>query len=69
MELLILLAAKAPAWLTAVGTIVTASSAVTALTPTKVDDKALGFATKGINVVLKVLNILSLNILMNKNVK
>ena len=47
-------------WLVAATTIVTTLSAVTALTPTRSDDKV-------INSILTVLNILSLNVGANRN--
>jgi len=40
--------------------VITAATAITAITPTKTDDKV-------INVILKVLNILAGNFLRNKN--
>jgi hypothetical protein len=40
--------------------VVTAATAITAVTPTQVDNKI-------INVVLRILNILAGNVLMNKN--
>lgn len=49
-----------PIWIVALTTIITALSAVTALTPTTSDDKI-------VNGILKVLNILSLNVGKNKN--
>ena len=49
-----------PAWIAAVTGIVTACTAITALTPTKSDDKIINF-------VLKILNVLSGNIGKNKN--
>jgi hypothetical protein len=49
-----------PAWIVALTTVVTACTAVTALTPTQADDK-------WINIVLKVLNFLAGNIGKNKN--
>ena len=49
-----------PSWLVATTTIVTTLSAVTALTPTRSDDKV-------INSILTVLNILSLNVGANRN--
>lgn len=49
-----------PDWLVAITTTVTAATAITALTPTKSDDKI-------INSVLKVLNFLAGNFLKNKN--
>ena len=49
-----------PAWLVAITTLVTACTAITALTPTKTDDEI-------INKVLKVLNLLAGNVGKNKN--
>jgi len=49
-----------PSWLVAATSIVTTVSAVTALTPTRSDDKV-------INSILTVLNILSLNVGANRN--
>ena len=49
-----------PEWLTAICGVLTACTAITALTPTKYDDSIL-------NTVLKVLNFLAGNVLKNKN--
>jgi|6_EtaG_2_1085325.scaffolds.fasta_scaffold136249_3 hypothetical protein len=49
-----------PAWLVAITGLVTAANAVTILTPTKSDDKVVGFC-------LKWLNILAGNFGKNKN--
>lgn len=49
-----------PSWLVAITSVVTAANAITVLTPTRTDDKI-------INAILRVLNILSLNIGKNKN--
>lgn len=49
-----------PAWLAAITALVTAATAITALTPTKADDKFLG-------VVLRVLNVLAGNFGRNRN--
>jgi hypothetical protein len=49
-----------PDWIQALCGLVTAATAVTALTPTKSDDKIVG-------MVLKVLNVVAGNILKNKN--
>ena len=49
-----------PGWIHAITTLVTAATAVTALTPTKVDDKYISMA-------LKVLNTIAGNFLKNKN--
>ena len=56
----IVTSSEAAAWVAAVTAVVTSCSAITALTPTKADDKIL-------NGILKVLNFLSLNVLKNKN--
>ena len=47
-------------WLVAVTAVISAATAITALTPTKTDNKI-------INIVLKVLNFLAGNVLKNKN--
>jgi len=47
-------------WIVAISTVVTAATAITAMTPTKVDDKIIGF-------VLKILNFLAGNFLKNRN--
>lgn len=60
MTAIIALLESAPAWLFAITGIVTAATALTALTPTKSDDKLLA-------TVSKVLNLLALNIRHNKN--
>ncbi len=49
-----------PAWLVAITAVVTAATAVTALTPTKADDKFLA-------AVLRVLNVLAGNVGRNRN--
>jgi hypothetical protein len=51
---------SAPAWLTAALGICTAATAITALTPTKSDDKVLG-------TILKILNMLAGNFGKNTN--
>ena len=58
---------KLPEWLVALSGVVTACTAITALTPTKVDDKAFGMLTKAINVGLKMTNIMAGNVLKNEN--
>jgi len=49
-----------PAWLTAITTLISAATAITALTPTKADDKYVALA-------LRVLNILAGNVAKNRN--
>ena len=49
-----------PEWVQALTVLVTAATAVTALTPTKADNKVL-------NLILKALNILAGNVAKNKN--
>ncbi len=51
---------KLPAWVEAITAIVAASTALTALTPTKTDNKI-------VDSVLGVLNFLAGNVLKNKN--
>lgn len=50
----------APVWLTAITGVVTAATAITALTPTRSDDEI-------IDKVLRVLNILAGNVGKNRN--
>ena len=49
-----------PAWITAVTTVVTSATAITALTPSKIDDRIIG-------KVIWFLNIIAGNIMKNKN--
>jgi hypothetical protein len=49
-----------PVWLTAITTVVAAANAITVLTPTRADDKAVDW-------ILRLLNVLSMNIGKNKN--
>jgi len=49
-----------PVWLSAVTGVVTAATAITALTPTTSDDKVIG-------AILKVLNFMAGNIFKNRN--
>ena len=62
MEALAGLIGKAPDYL-----IVTSLTILTALTPTKLDDKWLGKATGAINFLLKIANVGAGNIGKNKN--
>lgn len=58
---------NAPTWLTAIMALVTACTAISALTPTKVDDEILGGIGKVINILLRVTNIGAGNVFKNKN--
>jgi len=60
MEQITAILEAAPVWLTAITGVVTAATAITALTPSKSDDKVL-------NTILKVLNFLAGNVGKNKN--
>lgn len=60
METVMSIFAYMPAWLTAITAVVTAATMITALTPTTADDKI-------VNSILKVLNFLAGNFIMNKN--
>jgi hypothetical protein len=60
MDTIVSMLNSAPAWLTAALGICTAATAITALTPTKSDDKVLG-------TILKVLNMLAGNFGKNTN--
>jgi hypothetical protein len=67
MEAIAGLMGKAPDYLIAISGIVTSLTILTALTPTKLDDKWLGKATGAINFLLKIANIGAGNIGKNKN--
>ena len=60
MDIVLYFFDSAPAWVAAVTGVITAATAVTALTPTKSDDKIIGF-------VLKILNFCAGNVLKNRN--
>jgi hypothetical protein len=49
-----------PVWLQAIMGVVTAATAITALTPSTADDRAINFA-------LKILNFLAGNVMKNRN--
>jgi|TARA_R110000824_G_scaffold7797_2_gene35175 hypothetical protein len=55
-----LTSSEAGAWFAALAVLVTAANSITALTPTKSDDKIL-------STILGVLNFISLNVYKNKN--
>jgi hypothetical protein len=57
----------APAWLAALGAVLGAAKAITVLTPTQVDDDALGYATKAVNILLRIVNTLALNVGRDEN--
>lgn len=60
MELISSLLAALPEWLTALTVLVSAATAVTALTPTQIDNNAVDW-------LLKILNFLAGNFGKNKN--
>ena len=60
MDMLMSVWLMVPEWIQAVCGVVTAATAITALTPTKSDDKIVA-------VVLKVMNFLAGNVLKNTN--
>ena len=60
MEMFVVWLEAFPVWIVAITGLVTAATAITALTPTKSDDKF-------INIVLSVLNILAGNFGKNTN--
>jgi hypothetical protein len=60
MEALFTIIDSVPTWVHAVTGVVTAATAITALTPTKADDQI-------INMILKVLNMLAGNVAKNEN--
>ena len=60
METIVSVLDAMPAWVTAILAVVTAATGITALTPTKTDDKWLA-------AILRVLNVLAGNVGRNKN--
>mgnify|MGYP003143593098 CR=1 FL=1 len=67
MEALAGLMTKAPDYVLAISGIIASLTVLTALTPTKLDDKCLGVLTKYVNMLLKLCNIGAGNIFANKN--
>jgi hypothetical protein len=67
MDGLVGLMAKAPDYLVAISGIIASLTVLTALTPTKVDDKWLGKATGAVNFLLKIANVGAGNVGFNKN--
>ena len=67
MDGLVGLMAKAPDYLVAISGIIASLTVLTALTPTKVDDKWLGNATGAVNFLLKIANVGAGNVGFNKN--
>ena len=67
MEAIAGLMAKAPDYVLAISGIIASLTVLTALTPTKRDDKCLGVLTKYVNMLLKLCNMGAGNILANKN--
>jgi len=57
MDGLVGLMAKAPDYLVAISGIIASLTVLTAITPTKLDDKWLGKATVGVNFLLKIANV------------
>jgi len=60
MEVIMVIIAAMPEWLVAITALVTAATAITALTPSTVDDKI-------INKILGILNLFAGNVGKNKN--
>jgi len=60
MDMIIQFFNSAPAWVAALTGLVTAATVITAMTPSKADDKI-------VNSLLKALNFLAGNVFMNKN--
>jgi len=60
MEWFLNIWSEIPAWVSAITGLVTAATAITALTPSKVDNRVVDF-------VLMILNIMAGNVLKNKN--
>lgn len=67
MDAIIGVMSRMPEWFVAVSGVVTACTVVTALTPTKVDDKVFGVLTKAVNMGLRVANVLAGNVMKNEN--
>jgi len=67
MEAIAGLISKAPDYLVAISGIITSLTVLTAITPSKVDDRWLGKATGAVNFLLKIANVGAGNVGKNKN--
>ena len=67
MEALVGIMAKAPDYLVAISGVIASLTLITAITPTKLDDKWLGKATGAVNFLLKIANVGAGNIGKNRN--
>jgi len=67
MEIIVGIVKQAPDWLLAISGLVTALTAFTAMTPSKLDDAVLGKATKYVNILISFANMGAGNVGKNKN--
>jgi len=67
MEAIAGLIAKVPDYLVAISGIITSLTVLTAITPSRVDDRWLGKATGAVNFLLKIANVGAGNVGKNKN--
>jgi hypothetical protein len=67
MEIIASLVKDAPMWLQAIMGVLSALTAVTSITPSRLDDQYLGKATKIVNFGLKLMNVGAGNIGRNQN--
>ena len=59
---LIAMADQLPAWMNAIAVLVTACAGIAAITPTKVDDNAIGKLGAVWNIVSRLVNTVALNV-------